>query len=161
MPKLDVSGIEEFSSFLSSLEREINGILKMGIYNGADIIADTVRASIEALPIDHGKATEERKLNGINEIQKRGLLDNFGISPMDDKGGFINVKIGFSGYNDIKTKQFPKGQPNVLVARSIESGSSVSQKTPFVRPALNRSKKQAIEAVQQTVTNEVKKLERR
>lgn len=161
MPKLDVSGIGEFSSFLSSLEREINGILKMGIYNGADIIADTVRASIEALPIDHGKATEERKLNGINEIQKRGLLDNFGISPMDDKGGFINVKIGFSGYNDIKTKQFPKGQPNVLVARSIESGSSVSQKTPFVRPALNRSKKQAIEAVQQTVTNEVKKLERR
>ena len=32
----------------------------------------------------------------------------------------LNVKLGFDGYNGMKTKKYPKGQPNVLLARSIK-----------------------------------------
>ena len=56
------------------------------------------------------------------------------------------MKIGFDGYNEVQTKTFPNGQPNALIARSIESGSSTREKTPFLRPALAAARKQAIEA---------------
>lgn len=160
MPKLDVSGIESFASFMKSLEKEATSIIKMGVYDGAAIITDAVRDAIDELPVDHGKATDERQLKGLNKIQKRGLQMGLGISGMDETGGSVNVKIGFNGYNDIVTKKYPKGQPNVLVARSIESGSSVSQKHPFVRPALNKSKTKAVNAVQETISKEIEKLER-
>lgn len=161
MPKMDISGIEQFSSFMQSLEGNAEGIIKMGVYDGAGVVADEVRRAIQALPIDHGRATEERKLNGINELQRQGLLDGFGISGMENKDNFTHVKIGFSGYNSVKTRKFPNGQPNVLIARSIESGSSVIQKKPFVRPAINRVKARATQAVQNTITEEINKLERK
>ena len=82
----------------------------------------------------------------ITKAQKWGLVHSFGIASLRNEGGFIHVKIGFDGYNEVQTKTFPNGQPNVLIARSIESGSSTREKTPFLRPALAAARKQAIEA---------------
>lgn len=87
--------------------------------------------------------------------QKQGLIEGFGVSPLDNENGYINVKLGFSGYNNVKTKKYPKGQPNVLVARGIESGASDREKHPFIRTAVNKSKKPAVEAMKQTIDNDI------
>ena len=55
------------------------------------------------------------------------------------------------------TKQYPKGLPNQLLARAIESGSSVRQKKPFVRPAVTATKKQAIAEMEKIIDEEVEK----
>lgn len=155
MGKIEVKGLDEVSTMLSRLNVKAESIMKMGIYEGAGVIARAVSESIDALPTDSGPVTREHsQMNGPTEIQKDGLKEGFGISGMrTDGGGFINVSIGFDGYNGMKTKKYPSGQPNQLIARSIESGTSFMRKTPFMRQALNKSKKQAIEAMQKKVSS--------
>lgn len=154
MGKIEVKGLDEVSAMLSRLNVKTEAIMKMGIYDGAGVIARAVSESIDALPTDSGPISSTHPImNGPTELQKKGLKDGFGISGMRDDGGFINVSIGFDGYNDQKTRKYPSGQPNQLIARSIESGTSYMQKTPFMRQALNKSKKQAIEAMQRKVSS--------
>ena len=100
--------------------------------------------TIKALPIVRGYGTTENPLpGGVTAPQKAGLIDGMGISPMQDDGGYLNVKIGFDGYNATKTEEYPQGQPNQLVARGVESGTSWKEKKPFIRPAINASKSRA------------------
>lgn len=71
----------------------------------------------------------------------------------------LNVKLGFDGYNGMKTKKYPKGQPNVLLARSIESGSSIAKKRPFVAPAVRKTKKAAEETMAKITMKKVQNYE--
>ena len=90
--------------------------------------------------------------------EKKGLQKGFGITKMLEEDGYYHVKLGFDGYNDIKTKKYPKGQPNVLIARAIESGSSIRDKRPFVRPATNKSRKSAEKRAQTIIDDEINAL---
>ena len=74
---------------------------------------------------------------------------------MENDNGYINTKIGFDGYNATKTKKYPNGQPNALIARSIESGTSKHQKTPFVRPAISKAKAKAEAAMAASVDKDI------
>ena len=77
---------------------------------------------------------------------------------MQDQNGYLNVKIGFDGYNRTKTDQYPQGQPNQLVARGVESGTSWKQKHPFIRPAVTRARKKAEEKMAEVLDYEIKKI---
>lgn len=85
-------------------------------------------------------------------------MDGLGISQMETSEGTVNVKISFDGYNAMKTKKYPKGQPNILIARAIESGTSFRQKYPFVRKAVNASRKKAQETMQKVIDDEASKI---
>ena len=89
---------------------------------------------------------------------KQGLLDGFGISKMEETDGYLHVKLGFDGYNSVKTDKYPQGQPNQLVARGVESGASWIEKTPFVRPAVRRTQKSAVKAMQNIIDEETEKI---
>ena len=87
------------------------------------------------------------------------LLGTLGITSMDkDAEGMYNVKIGFDGYNGIKTKRWPNGQPNQMVARAIESGTTWMRKNRFVSKAVSKTKKQALAAMQRRAETEIKKI---
>lgn len=162
MGKIEVKGLEEVSSMLEALSADAEAIIKMGIYDGAGVIARAVAESIDALPMDSGPITSSHPImRGPTEAQKAGLKESFGISKMRQEGDLINVSIGFDGYNSVKTRKYPQGQPNQLIARSIESGTSYMQKTPFVRRALNKVKKQAIDAMQKRVSSVVRQIAER
>lgn len=70
----------------------------------------------------------------------------------------MNVKLGFDGYNTVKTNSYPNGQPNVMIARAIESGSSIRDKHPFVRPAVNAAKKECLKKAEEVVNEEISKI---
>ena len=91
-------------------------------------------------------AYREKRKTSLTSAQKKGLQEGLGVSPMENDNGYWNVKVGFDGYNKVKTRKYPNGQPNALIARATESGSSVREKTPFVRPAVSASQKKALEA---------------
>ena len=78
---------------------------------------------------------------------KEELRDSFGIAPMQEGDGGVNVVMGFKGYSKVKTRKYPNGLPIQMIARSIESGSSVRQKRPFFRPAVNAAKSAALAAM--------------
>lgn len=142
MAKITFPGLEKYIEELKSLEQESDDIIKQAVYAGAEIMADGIKSAIQSLPTGSKKfyAHDGTLLKGVTPAQKQGLIDGFGISKMENKAGYVNVKIGFNGYNSEATPKFPQGQPNALIARSVESGTSVRAKTPFVRPAVAQNK---------------------
>lgn len=133
MAKAKIDGLEAFAKTLKQMEKAGEKIAGHAVYKGAGVVADTVRQSINALPEIKGYGTEAHPLaGGVTSAQKKGLQDGLGISTMQtDAQGGVNVKIGFNGYNATRTKKFPAGQPNVLIARGVESGTSWKRKRPF------------------------------
>lgn len=159
MAKLTFRGLEEYELRISRLGKETERIAGEAIYEGAGIVADAVKANIQALPVVTGYGTSETQLpGGVTAAQKAGLIEGFGISTMQNEGGYFNVKLGFDGYNRTKTEKYPQGQPNQLVARGVESGTSWKQAHPFVKPAVSKSRKQAEKAMADKLDEEIEKI---
>lgn len=162
MAKISFPGLERYETQLSNLFKGTEEITGKAIYAGAAIVADAVRENIQRLdarPDREGLvAYHKKEPPPLTQSQKQGLLDGFGVSSLQDDRGYLNVKLGFDGYNKLRTKSFPKGQPNVMIARSLESGSSIANKRPFVRPAVNASRQAAEEAMAKVLDEEIEKI---
>lgn len=152
MATFKTEGLDKYVAQLERLGKKTDTVISEAVYEMAKVVADEVKANLIALPSVPDTeglkafASEPQQKIPITKAQKWGLVHSFGIASLRNEGGFIHVKIGFDGYNEVQTKTFPNGQPNALIARSIESGSSTREKTPFLRPALAAVRKQAIEA---------------
>ena len=59
---------------------------------------------------------------------------------MRNDGGYYNVAVGFHGYNSQSTEKYANGQPNAMIARSVNSGTYFRQKNPFFDRAIRSSK---------------------
>lgn len=140
MAKWTMHGLDEYSAYLQRIGKNTREILGAGIYAMADVVANEIRKGIQSLPEKSG-------------VTKKGLEEGFGISPMQDENGYFNVKLGFDGYNK-------NGVPNVLMARIFESGTSTVQKHPFIRPAVNRSQKEALVKGQESIEEKIKQVEK-
>lgn len=151
---------DEYIFKVAKLEAAVKkDILGRAIYDGADVVADEIRKSLEQVPTDEGFGSETEKAKGPKKAQKKGLYESLGIASMQDDGtGYLHVKIGFDGYNDIVTQRWPRGQPNQMVARSVESGTTWMQKNEFVKRAVKASRKRATEAMKKTVDKGIKKI---
>lgn len=159
MAKITFPGLNDYELMISRLTKDVDSVAGKAIYAGAGIVADAIKENIKALPVVRGYGTEEKPLpGGVTAPQKAGLIDGMGISPMQDDAGYLNVKIGFDGYNATKTEKYPQGQPNQLVARGVESGTSWKQKKPFIRPAINASKSRAEAEMARILDQEIEKI---
>lgn len=151
---------DEYLMKLSKLEAAtVEKVCGPAIYDAAGLVADNIMLSLLQVPTDEGFGTSDNPVAGPKKEQKKALYESFGITKMEDDGtGFLNVKIGFDGYNNIKTKRWPNGQPNQLVARSIESGTSFMLKHPFVKEGVSVSRKKAREILKKDVEQNIKKI---
>lgn len=157
MAKMTIGkGMDEYLAKLGNLEFAAPGLAGQAIYEGAKVVADQVRAEIEALP------TAESKRVAIprdpTQVEKDGLLDGLGVAKKKNDNGYINVKIGMDGYNTDKTKKYPRGKPNAMIARSIESGSTVMKRNAFISRAVNKTKKEAEAAMQKVIEEGIEKI---
>lgn len=137
MAKFTAKAAEEYAIKLSRLaaadQRDVAG---KAIYQAADIVADEVRA----------------RLNGVIKGPSTGALAaSLGVAKLQETADGWNVKIGFDGYDS-------KGVPNVLKARVLESGSSKQQKRPFMRPAVNATRKAAVEKMGEVIDEEIARI---
>ena len=162
MAKYQFKGLEEYAAYLQKIGANSKEICGAAVYAMADVVADKVRKNIEALPTvtesEALAAYKEKQKTQLTSAQKKGLEEGFGISPMQNDDGFWNVKLGFDGYNKVKTKTYPQGQPNALIARATESGSSVREKQPFIRTAVTAAQKPAIDAGRAAADKEISKI---
>lgn len=144
-----VSQLEHLSSFTELLIGE-------AVYDGAEIVADATKTALNGLPVDNRRKVPMRK--SINQKQKNALIESFGIAKLQRDKNFYNVKTGFDGYNTIVTDRWPLGQPNVMIARSLESGTSFMPKNPIISKATRNAKKRCEEAMQNSLTKNINKL---
>lgn len=162
MARWTFEGMDKYIIELNKLADNTDDIIGHAVHDGAGVVADAVRANIEALPAvpDGVGAHAYRAGTGVplTETTKQGLLDGFGISQLQRKNGYHHVKLGFDGYNKLRTRKFPKGQPNVLIARSLEFGSSISRKHPFVKPAVKATRDACEKKMADVIDMEIDKL---
>ena len=140
MAKLKMKGLDEYEKQLTKLQDISRECVGQAIYQGAKEIADEVKRNIEALPIDQRKLKPGQVLHGVTASQKQGLRDGFGIARIQNDSGYVHVKLGFAGYNSTITDKYPNGQPNSMIARSLQSGTSFRDRIPFVDNAVSAKK---------------------
>ena len=156
MATIQMKGLDEYLVKLSRLEQASKEeICGKAIYEGAGIVADAIRNELDAIPTDESFGTQEHPAQGIKAIQKAGLEYSLGISEMREEDGFLNVKVGFDGYNRVITKKWPNGQPNQMVARAAESGTSWLQKSPFVKTGTQKAQKKTLTAMKESVSKSI------
>lgn len=161
MAKITFTGGEEFGAKLEQLSHaDARGMIRRAVKRGAAPVADAIKEAIRALTVTaegyerHG--SQRHILSSITKLQKEGLLESMGIAAIqEDKNGFINVKVGFDGYNKVKTKKFPNGQPNALIARAINSGTSFRKKTRFVDKAVKKTEVAAVRAMEDSIDADI------
>lgn len=152
------NGISNYVQQLEELSTASEEMIKRSVYSGAGIVTDAVRKNIQGLPVRHGGYFKDGvKASGITPVQKAGLLNGLGIAPFKNENGYVHVKVGMDGYNATKTKKYPKGQPNAMVARSVETGTSWMQAHPFIGPAVRSTKAKAEQAMAKAFDEECKK----
>lgn len=157
MGKMQVTGMAEFGKKLQQLGGAGEAIAKMGVYDGAKVIVEEVKKSIRSLPEEKMRFLKKGdRFSVLTDRNKADLVEHLGIASMDTIGG-ASTRIGFEGYSSIRTKKYPSGIPVVMMARSIESGSSVREKHPFFRPAVNRARHRAEDECVQTMEKQIKK----
>lgn len=158
MAKIEFKGIDNYAKALETIREEMPGILGDAIYAAADIVADEIRKNISGIPVQAGKRKAREKSTGISAPAKGGMLSSLGIAKMQNDGGVYNVKIGFDGYNSVKTKKYPQGQPNAMIARSVEGGTSFRAAHPFVELAVRKTRKAAQQAMERILDEKTKKI---
>lgn len=158
MAKFQFEGVDELVAQYKKLEQNTEPIIGKAIYNGAGVVMNACVSAVEGLSTDNHFGTAQDPVTGPTTIQKMGLRHALGIAKMRNDGGFYNVKIGFDGYNNVKTKRWPQGQPNAMVARSIESGTSWMQKQPFMRKAEQSSRSKCEKVMSETVDKEIQRI---
>lgn len=136
-------------------------VMKAACYAGIKVLADTLDTEIAGLPEEEGYMPNGVKRNVVTKHQKEMLRKRLGISRIDSTTEKADVVVSFAGYDDKPTKKYPNGLPIPLLARSIESGSSVRVKNPFVRRAFNKASSEATAFAVEAGQNKVDELLRR
>lgn len=161
MASITFKGLDEFGEKLRQLEEAFSSDdpLEQAIIAGADPVADAIRAGINSLPAEDFRYLRDGdKFNVLSKEAKQGLSAGFGRTPVRRFSASIDAKLGWDGYFGHPRKKYPKGIPNQLIARAIESGSSVRQKQPFVQPAVNKTRRKALKAMEKSIDETCEKI---
>lgn len=134
MAKMTVKGLDEYLRKLNTLEQsKAEEIIEEAVEDGADIVADKVRAN----------------LSGVLSGESTGaLLGSLGITPVDNRDGFINAKVGFDGRDS-------KGTPNALKASVLEYGSRRQPPRPFMKPAQSATRSAVKAKMKETIERKI------
>lgn len=149
MAEITLTGFDAYVRKIESLKADSTKICKATVFPGAGILADKVREELDALQtISDAEALGNWQAGQVQPhlsvTQKAGLQASLGVSPIRrEPDGAVRASVGFPGYNDVKTRHFPQGQPNPEVARSLEKGSSYLQRDPFMSRAVRAARKEA------------------
>ena len=135
MPKLTIDGVNDFILRAEHMANGFSAVASAALYAGAGVVADAIKAEIRNLPEEKGYLKEGDRRNVVTPDEKQDLLEGVGIAHFKHENGNIDTAVGFDGYTRHETDKYPSGVPLPLIARAIESGSSVRQKHPFVRKA--------------------------
>ncbi|MCM1166441.1 MAG: HK97 gp10 family phage protein [Lachnospiraceae bacterium] len=146
MAKCNVKLPEETLLKLSKLGKNIDRITAAMLEDGAAVVQAQAEKNLEAV-IGKGTKYKSRSTGGLQKLVKSTKV-------YEIANGDRHIKIGVWGY------YYPNGRetPAPLVANVLEHGRSNMTAKPWLKPALSKSRKACIAAMQKRFDDEVKKL---
>lgn len=162
MASFKCEGMEEFIETCIFTEKNIDKIVGRSIYPGAELMGTAIKAATAGIPVNDRLFMFayhfRRAKKGITSRQKKALIESMGIAEIKKNKYGLNVKIGWDGYNDIVSPRWPKGQPNAMIARSLNSGTSFLQKYPFVDVTVRAYANPTVKAISDQFDKELDKI---
>lgn len=163
MAKISFPGLKKYGDALKQLEfaTDNDDLIKDAVWAGAQPVADEVRKNIESIPVGDLEKSQSGFLyrSGPTEEAKEAMLDGLGIAPPRSAApGEVDVKVGFSGFFGARTQRHPRGYSIKREAWAWEHGTSFTPKHPFVRPAIKDTRKKAVEEMDKTISDGLKKI---
>lgn len=144
-------GLDDWITQLNKLY-DTSTYLGKAVYMGAKTVSKPMESELRNLPVDDRPYVPDGKMRkGIRSVEKAGLISSYGIAPMRDDNGFVNVKLGFDGYNKA-------GTPNIVVARALCTGTSFLPKNNFVDKVAERYKDASEKEMRKTIETEIKNI---
>ena len=159
MAKCSLDWDNGFEQTLRNLANNTPELLRRAVYAGAEVCADELKRGLNSIPSDTFRYLYGNdRFEGIPEDERESLREHFGITKVIefDDGG-VNARIGFEGYTPFRTKKYPQGVPTALIARSINAGSSVRRRVPFIDDAKRAAKDKAQKAMEQELARGIDK----
>ena len=143
---IKTEGLTEVSELLTKLGDKAQDVASRALYEGAGVVANAFTAAINSI-----QAEKQRKKNRPPDKtpkrlptpeEKAALIGKSGIARFNKNGSEVDTIIGISrsaGYAEINGRK----KPILLIARSINSGTSFMRKQPVFRKAVSSSQKTA------------------
>lgn len=155
--KLSTKGLTETLKELEKLEQNTDAIVEEAIEAGINIVTDELRSEVSAL-----KTRSDNEAPGAmtypSKSNVKNLLNSLGYTPVKLNDSKYDAKAGFKGMDNHKTKAWPAGHPNAVIASAINHGTSFMQGQPFLNRAAKKAKKKAIEKMDEIITKEIEKI---
>lgn len=141
MAKRFAVGLDEEVARLNAIGEAGYAAITAALYDGAGVIASAIAEAAKGLPVDTDPGHPfNAPLAAISPEDAADLAAGVGIARFDDTEDGRGTSVSIEGYTRRTEKGFPNGVPLPMIARSLESGSSVRQKHPFIRRAVNGAK---------------------
>ena len=157
MAKVKTTGLNETLKMLESIERNTDEILEDVLREGAMIATDEMRSQISKLRTsDEYEGGNGKRYAKKSDVQ--GLLDSLGFAPVRFNDSVVDSNVGFDGYNNNKTKKYPKGHANRMVANAINRGTSFMIAQPFINRTKKAAEAKCNEVMQKRLDEEIQKL---
>lgn len=159
MAIIKVEGFSEFLGMLDLTYTQTKRICGRSIHPGAKIVANECKKRLENLKTDDTLFRITEKFgdlrHGPTKRQKAALIESMGIAKLRPYRDGYDVKLGFDGYNDIVSSRWPKGQPNAMIARSVNKGTSFMEAQPFMDQSVEVSRLKAMKAIEEQFDKEI------
>ena len=157
MAKIKFTGFQEYMRKMEKMYGHSEELCTEALKAGCAVIGNAQKEAIYGIPTDPRIYVDGMR-HGILPEAKQALIDSYGIAPVRSKNFVYERKTGFDGYNNIVTKRWPKGQPNDMVARSVESRTSFLPPYKFMDKVARSSQAEAETAMQDAIDKAVNRL---
>ena len=145
MATITFGGLAEYEKELQDILQHVPKLVNASLYDGAAVLAEAVHGEIAGL-------------SELTQVQRQGLHDGLGVAHFWQEKGSTVTKIGFVGYNQKKTKRWPNGQPNAMIARSLIRGTSWMRANRFTNRAAKKARQKCIGVMQTRFDVELQKI---
>ena len=145
---IKTDGLDRLGQILAQLENEAGNVAAGALYEGAGIAANAFTAATNSIRTEPFWYAPEGKTRLASPEEKEALAGKVGIAKFDKNGAEVTTIIGISGkagYEMVNGKK----KPVLLIARSINSGTSFMKKQPVYRKAKLTCEKAAQDAIVQ------------
>lgn len=151
--KFRIKGLDEYIKKIDKLSNSFNAevCLENALQKGGEIVKDETIKYLQKMPVDNRPYVIGMR-KSIMEVQRQALIKTFGVTPtMQKKGNMVDVKTGVDGYNKL-------GQPNVMIARSLEKGTSFMNANPVISRASKNARNKCVEAMQESLNEDIERI---
>ena len=154
-----IQGMQSLQTGLENLASLISKINNLALYEAAGVVAEEMKNALDTLPTyEDWYGTPSYPLYGATPSEKSQLIANFGIADFRSSVDGAQTSLGFTGYVNTPSTKYGDKVPTGMLMQAINYGTQFRHGTHTLDRVERSSKARAVQAAQDKIDQEIKKL---